>query len=76
MSMKERHNWLKRSPATVVKHMDHKHKVVFDRTVSMSGMHPIGQLLNYDSKREFQLREPEHSHCGFHIMGASRIIEN
>ena len=39
-------------------------------------MHTIGQILNYDSKREFQLRGPEHPCCGFHIMGAYRINEN
>ena len=76
MSMKERHNWLKRNPANVARHMDHKYKVIFGRTVLMSGMHPIGQILNYDSKREFQLRGTEHQHCSFHIMGAPRIDEN
>lgn len=56
--------------------MDHKFKVVLGRTVLMSGMNPIGQILNYDSKREFQLRRPKHPCCGFYIMGAPRITEN
>ena len=42
----------------------------------MSGIHPIGQILNYDSKGAFQLRGTEHPHCSIHIMGASRIDEN
>ena len=42
----------------------------------MSGMHPIEQILNYDNKREFQLRGAKHPRCGFYIMGAPRINEN
>ena len=42
----------------------------------MRGMHPFGQILNYDSKREYQLRGRENPHCGFHIMGATRTDEN
>ena len=53
--------------------MDHKYKVIFGGKVLMSGIHPIGQILNNDSKREFQLTGPEHPHCNFHIMTASRI---
>ena len=74
--MKERHNWLKRNPVTVARHMDHKYKVIFSRTVLMSGMHPIGKVFNYDSKREFQLKGPKYPHCGFHIMAATTIEEN
>ena len=50
--------------------------VIFGRALLISGTHPIGQILNYDSKREFQPRGSEHPHCVFHIMGAPRIDEN
>ena len=50
--------------------------VIFGWAVFISGTHPIEQILNYDSKREFQPRGPEHPHCVFHIMGAPRIDEN
>ena len=76
MFMKERHSWLKQNPVTIARYMDHKYKVVFGRTVLITGMYSIGQILNYDSKRECQLRGPEHPHCGFYIMGAPRIDEN
>ena len=49
--MKERHNWLKRNPVTVARHMEHKYRVIFGRTVLMSDMHPIEQVLHYDSKK-------------------------
>ena len=67
---------MKWNPLTVARHMDHKYMVIFGRALLISGTHPIGQILNYDSKREFQPRGPEHPHCVFHIMGAPRIDEN
>ena len=73
MSTKERGKWLKGNPVIVARHWHHKYRVIFGRAVLMSGMHAIGQILNYDSKGEFQPRGPEHPHCGFHIMGAPRI---
>ena len=56
--------------------MDIKYKVILSRTVLMSGMHPIGKVFNYDSKREFQLKGPKYPHCGFLIMAATTIEEN
>ena len=65
---------MKWNPVTVARHMDHKYMVIFGRAVLMSGTHPIGQILNYDCKRE--PRGPEHPHSVFHVMGAPRIDEN
>ena len=42
----------------------------------MSKMHPIGDILNFDSKREFQQKGPEHPHIGIHVMGAPKIDED
>ena len=42
----------------------------------LSGMHPIGEILNYDDKREFQQKGPEHMHVGIHIKDAPRIDED
>ena len=39
----------------------------------MSGMHPIGQVLNLDSKDEFQGRGIEHLHAALHIVDAPKI---
>ena len=42
----------------------------------MSGMHPIGQILNYDDRREFQQRTGlEHAHVQVHIKDAPKIDE-
>ena len=43
----------------------------------MSGMHPIGHILNYDNRREFQQRTGlEHAHVQVHIKDAPKIDEN
>ena len=39
-------------------------------------MHPIGQILNYDERREFQNRGTEHIHAPIHIKGAPIIDED
>ena len=39
-------------------------------------MYPIGQILNFDSRRELQNRETEHMHASIHIVDASKIDEN
>ena len=38
-------------------------------------MHPIGQLLNFDSCTEFQGRGTEHFHSPIHVIGAPKIDE-
>ena len=44
--------------------------------VILSGMHPIGQILNFDDRREFQNRGTEHMHVPIHIVDAPKINEN
>ena len=39
-------------------------------------MHPIGQVLNHDDRREFQSRGVEHVHTSIHVVGAPKIDEN
>ena len=41
-----------------------------------SGMHPIGQILNFANQRKFRNRETEHMHALIHIEDAPKIDEN
>ena len=34
----------------------------------LRGVHPIGQMLNFDDQREFQHRGAEHMHAAVHIV--------
>ena len=42
----------------------------------MSGMHPIGEIINYDERREFQARYVQHPHCAIHVKDAPKLDEN
>ena len=40
------------------------------------GMHPIGQILNYDDRREHQGKGTGHFHAPIHILDAPKLDEN
>ena len=44
--------------------------------IFLSGIHPVGQILNFDDRRELQNRETEHMHAPIHIVHAPKIDEN
>ena len=44
--------------------------------VILSGMHPIGQILNFDDQREFQNRGAEHMQTSIRLVDAPNIDEN
>ena len=57
-------NYLKRNPVTVARQIDYVFKQLWGKVI-LSGMHPIGQILNFDDRREFQNRGTEHMHAQF-----------
>ena len=68
--------YLKRNPVTVARQVDHIFRKVF-KDILYSGLHPIGQILNHDDRREFQQRSGvEHAHVLVHVKNAPRIDEN
>ena len=44
--------------------------------VILNGMHPIGQILNFDDRRQFQNRRTKHMHAPTHIVDAPKTDEN
>ena len=38
-------------------------------------MHPIGQILNFDNRKEFQNRRTEHMHAPIHVVKESEVVE-
>ena len=67
--------YLKRNPVTVARQIDYIFRQVFGKII-YSGMHPIGQILNHDDRREFQSRGAEHVHASIHVFDAPKIDEN
>ena len=49
---------------TVARQIDYVFKQLWGKVI-LSGMHPIGQILNFDDRREFQNRGTEHMHAQF-----------
>ena len=45
-------NYLKRNPVTVARQIDDLFQQISGKVI-LSGMHPIGQILNFDDRREF-----------------------
>ena len=68
-------NYLKRNSVTVARQIDYVFKQLWSK-VTLSGMHPTGQILNFDDRREFQNSGTEHMHAPIHVVGALRIDEN
>ena len=66
---------LKRNPVTAARMIDDRFRQLFGK-VLYSGMHPIGQILNHDERREFQSRGAEHTHAIIHVKDAPKLDED
>ena len=66
---------LKRNLVTVARQIDYVFKKLWDKVI-LSGMHPIGQILNFEDQREFQNRGTEHMHTPIHIVDIPKTDEN
>ena len=76
MKTTEKMNWLKRNPVVVARQIDYIFTKFLGPAIIMSGMHPIGEIINYDERREFQARYVQHPHCAFHVKDAPKLDEN
>ena len=65
-------SYLKRNLATVIRQIDYLFKQSWDES-NLSGMHPSGQILNFDGWRQFQNRRTEHMHTPIHVVDAPKI---
>ena len=68
-------NYLKRNPVTVARQIAYLFKQLWNKFI-LSGMHPIGQILSFDDRREFQNRGTEHMHAPVQVVDAPKIDEN
>ena len=75
MDWSTKSNYLKRNPVTLVKQIDYVFKQLWGKGI-LSGMHSIGQILNFDDLREFLNRGTEHMHAPIHTVDAPNIDEN
>ena len=68
-------NYLKRNLVIVARQLDYVFKQLWGKVI-LGGMHPIGQILNFDDGRDLQNRGTQHMHVPIHIADAPKIDEN
>ena len=64
--------WLQRNPVTVARQIDYIFEQLWSKVI-LSGAHPIGQILNYDRRKEMQGCGTEHFHAAVHVKDAPRL---
>ena len=72
MDWNTKRNWLQRNPLTVARQIDYIFEQLWGKVI-LSGAHPIGQILNYDRRKEMQGRGTEHFHAAVHVKDAPKI---
>ena len=75
MDWKTKVQYFKRNPVTVARQIDYRFNQLW-KNVLLSGMHPVGQIINYDDRREYQGRGTQHLHAPIHIEGAPKLDED
>lgn len=72
IDFKTKRIWLKRNPVTAVHHIDFVYQK-YVHGVVIGSPHPIGQILNYDTKKEFQGRGRVYFHVALHVKDAPKL---
>jgi hypothetical protein len=61
--------WLEHNPVTVARQIDYIFEQLWGKVI-LSGLHPIGQVLNYDLRKEMLGRGTAHFHSAIHFKDA------
>lgn len=75
LQQKTKRNWLARNPVTIARHIDFIFRKLWGNVI-LSGLHPVGQILNYDIRKEMQSRATAHFHSAVHVKEAPIIDKN
>jgi len=62
LSFEEKSNWVKRNPVTAARHFHYRLNVLFQNFLK-STAHPLGEIVDYAIRIEFQARGSPHAHC-------------
>lgn len=77
MDLKTKRNWfISRNPAIIARHIGYIMWRQLWRTVILSGLHPIGHILNYAICKEMQSRVTAHFHSAVHVKDAPLLNTN
>ena len=67
--------YLKRNHVRVAWEINYIFKKLWGKII-VSGMHPIGQIFNYDDRREHQGKGTEDFHTQIHVLDAAKLDEH
>ena len=69
LSFEDKSNWLKRNPVTAARHFQYRLNSLF-QTFLKSKANPLGQIVDYAIRIEFQARGSPHAHCVIRVKDA------
>ena len=71
LSFEDRSNWLKRNPVTAARHFQYRLNTFFHDFLK-SNAHPLGEIVDYGLRIEFQARGSPHAHCVIWVKDAPK----
>ena len=72
LSYKERTRWLRSNPVTAARHFQYRLELLF-KDVLKSNAHPLGEIIDYVIRIEFQARGSPHAHTVLWVKDAPKI---
>ena len=75
MNWESKRRWLERNPVTIARQRDYIFEQLWGKVI-LSGLHPIGQGLNYHLRKEMQGRGTAHFHSAIHVKDAPKLDIN
>ena len=76
LSFEQKSNWLRRNPVTAARHFHYRLNTFFQEFLKSMAM-PLGEIVDYGIRIEFQARGSPHAHCVIWVKNAPRYgIDN
>lgn len=72
MNWEAKRLWLQRNPVTAARQIDYIFEQLWGKVI-LSSSHPVGQVLNYDLRKEMQGRGTAHFHAAIHVKDAPKL---
>ena len=71
LSFEQKSNWLRRNPVTAARHFHYRLNTLFQEFLK-STANPLGEIVDYGIRIEFQARGSPHAHCVIWIKDAPK----
>ena len=71
LSFDEKSNWLRRNPVTAARHFQYRLNIFFQEFLKSTAK-PLGEIVDYGIRIEFQARGSPHAHCVIWVKDAPR----